>query len=148
MSGCAGGDRCDLKLTYGQRSQAPPQQFHVDLVLTDDGGACRLSGYPTVELIGPGVPIFGPTYVLPEQEDARVTTFTLRSGQSAHAVLTWLPSSLASSHWRPRTLDVVVKPRDGASSHIAIPWRYGDVLRQDAATHPGTYVGPLRAATG
>jgi hypothetical protein len=27
---------------------------------------------------------------------------------------------------------------------LALPWRYGSVLRQDAATHPGTYIGPIR----
>jgi hypothetical protein len=43
---------------------------HVNLVFVNDDGitntACRISGYPDVELIGPTYPSFGTIYSLPQ----------------------------------------------------------------------------------
>jgi hypothetical protein len=143
----AGPIPCDLKLKYGSRSEGPPGQFHLKLVVVNNdtvtNTACRLSGFPDVELIGPVYPTFGSIYVLPEQA-GRSTSVTLRAGQSAHAVLTWLPSSSRGGRWVPGYVRVVVRTGRGPSFAMALPWRYGSVLRQDAATHPGTYVGPIR----
>ena len=94
-----------------------------------------MSGFPDVELIGPNDPTFGSIYFVPDQA-GRSESLALRPGQRAHAVLTWLPGP-----WKPGYIRVVV----GRSIPTALPWRFGGVLRQDAATHPGTYVGPVRA---
>jgi len=136
---------CDLAMKLGIRSQGPSGQFHVNLVFTNTPyeKPCRISGFPDVELIGPVNPAFGSIYVLPDQAGHSQST-VLRSGQSAHAVLTWLPSSTRSDRWVPAYIRVVVPTSSGPSFAIALPWRFGAVLRQDAATHPGTYIGPLR----
>ena len=143
----AGPVPCDLKLKYGSRSESPPGQFHLNLVFVNNDTvtktACRLSGFPDVELIGPAFPTFGSIYALPRQA-RRATSVTLRVGQSAHAALTWLPSSRRRDRWVPGYVRVVVRTDRGPSLALALPWRYGSVLRQDAATHPGTYVGPIR----
>jgi hypothetical protein len=108
----------------------------VNLVFRNAGStACRVSGFPDVELIGPKDPTFGSIYFVPDQA-GRSESIALRPGQRAHAVLTWLPGS-----WKPGYVRVVV----GRSIPTALPWRFGGVLRQDAASHPGTYVGPVRA---
>lgn len=132
---------CDLALKLGARSGGG--QAHVDLRIVDVGStACRVSGFPDVELIGPVDPAFGSVYALPRQA-AKPSAITLRSGDTAHALLTWLPASGRGS-WAPGYIRVVVSTAAGPSLPMALPWRFGAVLRQDAATHPGTYVGPLR----
>jgi hypothetical protein len=150
VSGAAGAGRnqpipCDLTLKFGKRWESPPGQFHVNLVFVhyQYDTPCRLSGFPDVELIGPVYPSLGSLYVLPDQA-GHAEGVTLRARQSAHAVLTWLPASLRSERWVPGYIRVVVPTNRGQSFAMALPWRFGSVLRQDAATHPGTYVGPLR----
>ncbi len=141
---------CDLALKFGARSEGPPGQFHIDLVVvnTDNvtNASCRVSGFPDVELIGPIDPMFGSIYFVPDQA-GRSESVTLRPGLRAHAVLTWLPWSKGnvSPRWVPGYVRVVVRTNRGLSFAMALPWRFGSVLRQDAATHPGTYVGPIRS---
>ncbi len=158
-AGC-GGDRatgaspkgdtptpCLLKAKLVSRSEDPPGQFHANIVVenTDDltHKACRVSGAPDVELIGPALSMFGSIYSLP-QSLGRNPGVTLRLGQSAHAVLTWLPWERSNpGPWLPDYIRVVVHTNRGPTFAVALPWRYGSVLRQDDATHPGTYVGPI-----
>jgi hypothetical protein len=110
--------------------------------------ACRISGYPDVELIGPTYPSFGTIYSLP-QSAGRTASVAVRFGQSAHSVLTWLPSdSGLKDRWVPGYVRVVVHTNRGPSFAMALPWRYGSVLRQDGATHPGTYVGAILRGKG
>ena len=141
---------CDLKLRFGHVSKNYPGQFHLNLVIvSSDDIACRVSGYPDVELIGPVYPTYGSIYVLP-QSVGRTESVSLRLGQSAHAVLTWLPSGFSRRpyRWTPDYVRVVVHTNRGPSFAMALPWRLGSVERQDAATHPGTYVGPVHRGTG
>jgi Protein of unknown function (DUF4232) len=138
---------CDLKLKFGARSEGPPQQFHVNLeVVNVDNSICRVSGYPDVELIGPDYPIWGTIYSLPQSTTLPAESVSLRLGQSIHAVITWLPSSFPRGRyrWVPGYVRVVVRTNRGLSFAMALPWVYGSVERQDGATHPGTYVGPIR----
>lgn len=145
--GASAPNPCDLALKFGIRSEAPSGQFHVNLIFlnTPSEPPCRVSGFPEVELIGPVYPMFGSIYALPDQA-GRPQSIVLRSGQTAHAVLTWLPPSLRSQRWVPGYVRVVVPTSRGPSFPMALPWHFGPVLRQDAATHPGTYIGPLRPA--
>jgi Protein of unknown function (DUF4232) len=139
---------CLLTLKLGLRSEAPPGQFHVNLVIVNAGlFACRVHGWPDVELIGPVVPVFGSVYQLP-QAAGRKATVDLRPGQSVHSILTWLPPAEPTARWVPGYVRVTVPTSAGPSFAMALPWRYGPVLRQDAATHPGTYVGPLQPGAG
>jgi uncharacterized protein DUF4232 len=150
VSACSGeaaghpASTCVLSLRFGARTQAPPGQFHVVLDFVNTGfGNCRLTGYPEVELIGPPDPLIGSLYALPNQK-ASTTTVVIRPNLVAHAVLTWLPPDVKSEHWTPGYIRVVVPTKDGPSYPTALPWRFGKVLRQDGATHPGTYIGPVR----
>ena len=140
---------CDLTLRFGSRSGRPPGQFHVNLVFTNSryDTPCRVLGFPDVELIGPAVRVYGSIFSLDDQAGSSQSTL-LRLGQSAHALLTLLPPSLPSDRWVPSYIRVVVRTSRGPSLPMALPWNLGPILRQDAATHPGTYVGPLRGGTG
>jgi hypothetical protein len=140
---------CDLTLKFGKRVAEPgSNQFKVTLVFINDSGVvCRVSGFPDVELIGPVYPMFGSIFELPRQV-LKGEAFTLRSGSRAHATLTCLPSSGRADRWLPGYIRVVVPTTTGPSFAMALPWRYGPVLRQDGATHPGTYIGPVRRGPG
>lgn len=140
--------RCALSLELGRRSGTSPGQFHLDLVFVNRGDAgCRLAGWPDVELIGPDDPTFGSIYVLPRQSGRREAV-TLPAGESAHATLTWLPPSDHLRRWVPGYLRVVVPTASGPSVPMAVAWGRGAVLRQDRATYPGTYIGPIQRGAG
>lgn len=113
-------------------------QIHFAVILTNiSAQSCTLQGYPGVDLVGPD----GPTYSLPRQiGDPRPLTLAPRA--SASSRLTFLPTP---DGWVPRT--IVVTPPD-ATTQLETPWIPGGiaVLRQDGATHPGTYIGPLQLA--
>jgi hypothetical protein len=140
--------RCPLSLELGRRSGTSPGQFHLDLVFVNRGDArCRLAGWPEVELIGPADPTFGSIYTLPRQSGHREAV-TLPAGGSAHATLPWLPPSDHLPRWVPGYVRVVVPTASGPSAPMAVAWRRGPVLRQDQATYPGTYIGPIRRGAG
>ncbi len=105
---------------YGAPGDAP--QIHFDVTLTNTSPeSCALQGYPGVDLIGPDDPSWGPVYSLPRQ-DVEAAPLTLAPGASASSRLTFLPTP---DGWIPGGIAV---------------------LRQDGASHPGTYIGPLRPA--
>ena len=116
-------------------------QMHFDLILTNvSAQACSLQGYPGVDLVGPDDPMWGPTYSLP-RESGDPRPVTLAPGTSASSRLTFLPVA-DTDGWVPDT--IVVTPPD-ATTQLETPWIPGriTVMRQDGATHPGTYIGAL-----
>jgi hypothetical protein len=143
---------CPLTAHFASHSGKPPDQQHVNVVLVDDDTTlrqqCRILGFPDVELIGSPERTSGAIYYLPRTDQAS-TAVTLRPGQSAHVVVTWLPWGPGNSgRWTPGYLRIVLRTSRGESVPIALPWRFGTVLRQDGATHPGTYVGPVMPGPG
>ncbi|ORB16043.1 hypothetical protein BST36_26430 [Mycolicibacterium moriokaense] len=114
-------------------------QIHFDVILTNIAEqACALQGYPGVDLVGPDDPMWGPVYSLPRQS-GDPQPLTIAPGASASSRLTFLP---APDGWVPTF--IVVTPPDATTS-LEVPWIPGGVgvLRQDGATSPGTYIGPL-----
>jgi Protein of unknown function (DUF4232) len=116
-------------------------QIHFALTLTNNSSqSCALQGYPGVDLLGPDDPTWGPDYQLPQQAgDPQL--LTLAPGASASSRLTFLPAP--PDGWVPRTIAVTLP---NTSGRLETPWIPGGiaVLRQDAATRPGTYIGPLQ----
>ncbi|MBW0134402.1 DUF4232 domain-containing protein [Pseudonocardia abyssalis] len=108
---------------------------------------CEARGVPGVDLRGPDDPN-GPVYSVLRQE-ADGAGATLEPGGSVSATLTYLTDSdgsvgtLGSTGWVPTEL-VTTPPGD--TSQLTVPWNGDTVLRQDGATRPGTYVGPLAAS--
>jgi Protein of unknown function (DUF4232) len=124
---------------YG--SPGDSSQMHFAVILTNiSQQSCTLQGYPGVDLVGPADPN-GPTYSLPRRS-GNPQPLTLAPGASASSRLTFLPTA---DGWVPAT--IVVTPPD-ATTQLETPWIPGGiaVLRQDSATHPGTYIGPLELA--
>jgi hypothetical protein len=65
--------------------------------------------------------------------------FTLAPGQAAHTTITWLPPQDGPG-WTPTAI-LATPPNETRSARL--DWPGGAVLRQDGATHPGTYIGPV-----
>lgn len=67
----------------------------------------------------------------------------LAPGDRAAGSITFLPVAPGAPGAFPAT-EVVVTPPDETRS-ATLPWTAGPVLRQDGATRPGTYLGPVEA---
>jgi hypothetical protein len=118
----------------------PSSQAQIAVTLVNHSReSCMLGGYPGVDLVGPDDPTFGATYHLPRGA-GNPQTFTLVPIQTATSTLTYLPGP--PNGWVPTT--IVVTPPD-STTQLRTQWPDdgGSVLRQDAATHPGTFIGPL-----
>lgn len=142
----------DLGLRLGDRGPEPsPGQRTVALVYTNiSNRPCYVSGVPGVDLMGPADPN-GPTYsVARPNADAAQPRYTLGPGRKATATLTYLtdtPGSVGSQGSKGWIPTQIITTPPGDTHQLLTPWTLGDtVVRQDAATHPGTFVGPLTAS--
>lgn len=131
-----------LELSTRERPSDSPGQSRLEVVLTNTSAqSCAVQGFPGVDLVGPEDPTFGPTYQLPRQA-ADPAPLTVEPGAAVSSLLTYLPGGPDS--WVPVTL--VVTPPD-TTTRLQAPWPAGvSVQRQDGATHPGTFIGPLQSA--
>lgn len=133
----------DLGLRVGDRGpDVNPGQKTVALVYTNiSNRPCYVAGVPGVDLLGPADPN-GPTYSVPRPgADTAQTRTTLGPGRKATATLTYLTDG---SGWIPT--QIITTP-PGDTHQLVTRWPFGDpVVRQDGATHPGTFVGPLMAS--
>ncbi|GAA0624100.1 DUF4232 domain-containing protein [Kutzneria viridogrisea] len=140
----------ELSLSVGKPIQAKNGSggYTVPLVYKNiSSRTCDLYGVPGVDLLGPADPN-GDTYHLP-QIDNGAPRNSVDPGDSATADISVLPYSLGSNgsngstKWVPTTLKTI--PPDQTTA-LTANWPEGlSVLRQDAATHPGTYVNGILA---
>ncbi|MDN5915935.1 MAG: DUF4232 domain-containing protein [Pseudonocardia sp.] len=96
---------------------------------------CTMTGFGGVDLRGPDDPTFGPSYSLPRSSE-QPTTVTLQPGGTGITTIT----TLSGGDWTPT--EVVVTAPDETTSKT-VPWRGGPVQRQDGATRPGSFIGPV-----
>lgn len=145
--GSASGSRChtgDLGYSWATGGDAVPdgdstkqQQAHVMLKNTS-GHTCSMHGFPGVDLVNSGQ-----QWSL-RRTSQSPTTLTLHPGDTTQFTVTFLPwnaeGNAASNNFAPTTL-VITPPNETTSYDI--PWRWGHVLLQDGATHPGTFISPI-----
>ncbi|KAA2256331.1 DUF4232 domain-containing protein [Solihabitans fulvus] len=140
----------DLSARLGTPQGAPDAQQTVALIYTNTSGrACTLNGFVGVDLHGADHLTFGPTFSLTRNSDTPAL-ITLAPGGTAHATITVLAPSVRGPNdgqdaWTPDS--VVTTPPD-ETTQLTVPWTGGPVLRQDGATHPGSFVGSLVEGTG
>jgi hypothetical protein len=125
----------DLEATVNEPIGAGDQQQSLLAWRNVTDRPCTMTGFGGVDLRGPDDPTFGPSYSLPRAE-AQPTTVTLAPGGTGITTIT----TLAGGDWTPTEL-VVTAPDETVSK--TIPWRGGTVQRQDGATHPGSFIGPV-----
>ncbi|MFJ8915260.1 DUF4232 domain-containing protein [Amycolatopsis sp. NPDC102389] len=145
--GSGGNPRCataDLSLALGSPKPSPNSPGQVDVPLTyknTSSRTCALYGVPGVDLNGPDDPN-GPVYHLPRIDNG-VKYNEVPAGSTATATITILKPSDGSATWTP-TRVTTIPP--GQTQPLTANWPSDlPVLRQDAATHPGTYVNGILA---
>ncbi|MGE3288351.1 MAG: DUF4232 domain-containing protein [Pseudonocardia sp.] len=133
----------DLQATIG-RTTGEAGQRHTAVIWTNTSGRdCTMTGFGGVDLEGPDDPTFGPTYSLPRSSTAP-STVRLAPGATASTTITWLPPQDGPG-WTPTQM--LVTPPDETRSATLL-WPEGAVLRQDGATHPGTFIDPVQPGAG
>ncbi|WP_196279296.1 DUF4232 domain-containing protein [Catellatospora vulcania] len=130
-----------LKFGYGKRTESQwGHQFTVALEITNTSdGACGLFGDPDVTLNGPDHRQYGPVY-RPRGDSHGANEVMLAAGARARVDLTYLVADVGEDGaWQP---DKVKLTLPGGGGILELPWPAGTpVVRQDAASTPGTFVG-------
>lgn len=152
------GSRCqaaNLSFALGDSRQIAQGQRTLSVDMTSKGStACTMAGFPTVDLIGDasGQPSYD--WTVTRSSTTSFATVTLQPGATAHFDLVYLTGDLASGGGSKNVISVakmVIKaPGDNSQSDSdiegSLPWAQ-EVVLQDAATHPGTYVMPVAAGS-
>lgn len=111
-------------------------QWRLPIVFTNrSGAACEVRGFPGVRLAG----VDGTTWDL-VRTNARIRPVVLRPGEHTEADLTFLPDQSAAG-WEIANL--AVTPQNTTGTQV-LTWPLGKIVKQDAATHPGTCIDPVQ----
>jgi len=135
----AAGPCATVKVALGDAvaAEAGNDQMRLPLTMTNSGSAaCVLRGFPGARLEGAD----GDGWDLVRSADA-INDVRLEPNGKATSYLTFLKTDAANG-WAVKS--VVVTPPNTTESQT-FPWPGGPVVRQDAATHPGTYITPVGA---
>lgn len=135
----------DLAVSLGKPLEKTdaPGQFDVPLTYRNTSDhTCGLYGVPGVDLVGPDDATFGPVYHLPRTDNG-VKYNEVPAGTTASATITVLTPAEGGASWTPTKLNTIPP---GQTSALTVKWPSDlPVLRQDAATHPGSYVNGILA---
>ncbi|ADJ50346.1 hypothetical protein AMES_8520 [Amycolatopsis mediterranei S699] len=142
----SGTPRCttaDLSVSLGKPKEKSPGQFDIPLTYRNvSDHTCGLHGVPGVDLAGPEDPTFGPVYHLPRVDNG-VKHNEVTPGTTASATITVLTPAEGGASWTPAKLTTIPP---GQTQPLTADWPADlPVLRQDAATHPGSYVNGILA---
>jgi hypothetical protein len=128
-----------LKVTTSQPKAVDDSstQWRFPIMLTNQtDAACTVRGFPGVRLNG----VDGTTWDL-TRTSTPITPVVLRPGEHADADLTYLVDSSANG-WK--VANMAVTPPNTTDTQT-VTWAVGrPILKQDAATHPGTYIDAVR----
>jgi hypothetical protein len=135
----------DLEVLLGKPAEKTdaPGQFDIPLTYRNTTDhTCGLYGVPGVDLVGPDDATFGPVYHLPRVDNG-VKYNEVPAGTTASATITVLTPAEGGASWTPTKLNTIPP---GQTSPLTAEWPADlPVLRQDAATHPGSYVNGILA---
>ncbi|MFC0436719.1 DUF4232 domain-containing protein [Kutzneria buriramensis] len=153
VSATKGDSRCastDLSLSVGTPKKHDDVSGQLDVPLTFkniSAHTCALYGVPDVSLIGPDDPN-GTTYQLIGTDNG-VQHNDVEPGMTATATVTVLQpggdsvGSMGSKTWTPTKVQATPP---GQQQALTAAWPSSvAVLRQDSATHPGTFVNGILA---
>lgn len=130
-----------LKFSFGNGDQtysSSDDQQHLEVVMTNGSGStCTVKGFPGADLKA------ADSWSLVRSAKS-TPTVTLKPGASASFVITYDPWE-AGNGQEFKAKSLVITPPNETTS-VTLTWPGGSVLRQDGATHPATYVGPVTAS--
>ncbi|HWO60420.1 MAG TPA: DUF4232 domain-containing protein [Umezawaea sp.] len=120
--------------------QGSNNQLSVPILLANDSPTrCTIQGFPGVQFQKDN----GESWDLVRGDDP-IKPVSLAPGESTSATLVFLSAGNqeGTSHWAPDSI-LVTPPNTTDTQRLT--WDFGAILRQDAATHPGTYVRAVDA---
>jgi Protein of unknown function (DUF4232) len=133
-----------LKVALGTKTGTGDEQTTQAVVLTNKGSSsCTMDGFPGVNLVGTASGQKNYSWPL-TRSSAKYSTVTLKSGDSAHFDLVYLPFAAGDGTELAVTKIVLTPPN--TTSQANLTWSQ-PVLLQDAATHPGTWITPVTAGS-
>jgi hypothetical protein len=133
-----------LSVALGTKTGAAGQQTTQVVDLTNKGSsACTMDGFPGVNLVGSANGKQNYSWPL-ERSSTSYSQVTLQPGGTAHFNLTYLP--YASGDSAPIDVTKIVMTPPNTFSQAQLTWSQ-EVLLQDGATRPGTYIGPVTAGS-
>ena len=131
-----------LSFALGAKTGAAGQQTSQVVDLTNKGStACTMDGFPGVDLNGTANGQSNYTWSL-ERSTVSHSQVILQPGGTAHFTLTYLP--FATGDGTDMTVAKIVMTPPNTFTQAQLTWNQ-QVLLQDGATHPGTYIGPVTA---
>lgn len=143
----ASGGTCqpaNLSFTFGAKTGATTQPTQV-VDLTNQGtSACTMDGFPGVDLVGVADGQQNYTWPL-VRASVSYSKVTLQPGGTAHFGLTYLPGTSGDGSTLISVTKLVITPPNDYT-HAELTWNQ-DIVLQDAATHPGTYITPVAAGS-
>lgn len=134
----------NLSFTLGAKTGAATQPTQV-VDLTNQGtSACTMEGFPGVDLVG--VANGQQNYNWPlVRASSSYSKVTLQPGGTAHFGLTYLPGTSGDGSTLISVSKLVITPPNDYTQ-AELTWNQ-DIILQDAATHPGTYITPVVAGS-
>ncbi|HET9168594.1 MAG TPA: DUF4232 domain-containing protein [Actinospica sp.] len=112
--------------------------------LTNKGsGSCTMDGFPGLDLVGTANGQSGYKWPLERSNDG-YSKITLQPGDSAHFSIKYLAFEAGGGTQFAVSSIAITPPNTYTTTQL--PWSV-DVLLQDAATHPGTFLTPLVAGS-
>lgn len=118
--------------------------YNLPLIFTNHSShACVMSGFPGVDLVGPGS-----TYSLPRVGDS--SPVTLAPGASAHSVIYYIdpsgsvPPGESSTLWTPTKVSVT-PPNE--TTQLSVPWSVGNPVDNEdkASGATAAHIQPIQA---
>ena len=152
----ASGSRCQpdsLSLTLGAKLDGTTTQPTQVVDLTNKGSsACTMEGFPGVDLVGVAAgkqsytwPLTRSSASFASQSGQGISEVTLQPGGTAHFELRYLPPAAGDGNSLIGVDKMVITPPNDYSS-ANLTW-HQDVVLQDAATHPGTFIMPVASGS-
>jgi hypothetical protein len=147
------GSRCqpaNLSFTLGAKigGTATTQPTQVMDLTNEGSSACTMEGFPGVDLVGVADgqenytwPLVRSSASYARESHQGISEVTLQPGGTAHFDLRYLPGAPGDGN-NLISVDkmVITPPNDYTQAEMT--W-HQDVVLQDAATHPGTYIMPV-----
>ncbi|MEV0274926.1 DUF4232 domain-containing protein [Streptomyces sp. NPDC050610] len=143
--GASASKRChtsELRGSFATGEDAAPDEnadgaTTTSIVLTNKGSrTCVIGGFPGVDLTSENG---GERWSL-ARSSAKFSSITLNPGDSTDFKLNVLMTKDDENFYQPAHVEVT-PPNETSSLNLNWPW--GTLVKQDGATHPGTFVNPI-----
>jgi|SRR5215469_16961724 len=138
-----GAGKCqpaNLSFTLGAKVGGTTQPTQVVELTNNGSSACTMEGFPGVDLVGAANS--QQNYEWPmARSSSGYASVTLPPGRTAHFDLRYLPGASGGGSGSISVSKMVITPPNDYTQ-AEVTWSQ-DVLLQDGATHPGTYVTPV-----